>query len=135
MPRSKTPKGKINPDTNRLQFTEGKTTGLGITQVWVKVFAENETKRWTDERIAKFMLSEFPRNDSQILAALAVGEYRHVQTVRARYNRGMLTNRKSPDVQSHRYDAEGSQDDPVLSGKKGVKVADVVKQRKASAAK
>jgi hypothetical protein len=83
----------------------GKTTKVGVIRTWVHIFERNEalpkTKKLTDAAITKFMQSEFPRRKSKV--------FETVNTVRSRYNRGVLTKGEVPKVQSKRYDVGGKQ--------------------------
>lgn len=85
----------------------GKTTKVGIIQTWVHIFEKNEalpkTKKLSDGEITKFMQSEFPGRKSKV--------FETVNTVRSRYNRGILTKGKVPKVQSKRYDVGGKQNE------------------------
>lgn len=122
--------GGLNPETGVLQFTTGKTLGLGIQQTWVHLFEQNErakrSEKQNDVEICRFMLKEFPTQDSKLFNQLRDGVLHRVQAMRARYNRGGMTNGKVPGMQSHRYDSEGNYDDTPYSGKAGVTMKDVI---------
>ena len=88
---------------------KSKSKGLGVCEMWVKLFQENEAnfkakkiKRvLLDKQITEIMLQSFPsRNDSKIL---------HMPNkVRGRYNRGILTHGKRPRIRSYKYERNGS---------------------------
>lgn len=109
-----------------LAFTKGKTTGLGVQQFWVKLFTDNakakKASRKTDEQLAKLITAEFPQHKTGVFQDLRKGKIHRVQQVRNRYNRGGLTNGHAPAVISHRYGSDGTLNDPIYSGKKGVRL-------------
>lgn len=93
-------KTKVKKQDKRLL---GKTTKVGVAATWVHIFEKNEKlpkpKKLTDPKITKFMQSEFPGRKSKVFEA--------VNTVRCRYNRGILTKCQVPKVQSKQYDRNG----------------------------
>lgn len=118
-------------ESGRLQFTSGKTLGLGITETWAQVFTNNDaakkSARLDDAAIAKFMLKEFPTQDSKPFQLMREGKLYAVQGQRARFNRWEMTKGEDTGFVSHRYDADGEVDDTPFSGKAGVKVTDLAK--------
>jgi hypothetical protein len=81
------------------QRTVGKTLKLGINQTWVSIFESNFKRKWTDAKISEFMFCEFHPKKSAIFGA--------PNSVRGRYNRGVLTGNKAPKPQSTSFDADG----------------------------
>jgi len=78
--------------------------GLGVCQMWMKLFEENEEyfhakqydKVKTDKEITASMLTFFPnRKTSKI--------FQFVHKVRGRYNRGCLLKDMKPKIQSFKY--------------------------------
>lgn len=110
-----------------VQFTKGRTTGLGVERAWIHAFAENEAaeavKRKTDAEIAEWMCSEFPNRRTKAFLLLRAGDLTVVQRARTRYNRGDMTRRRPPKVKSNRYCTGGVVCNPRFSGKPGVKTA------------
>jgi len=82
----------------------GKTSGVGVQETWIKLFAQNEkakkSARMTDEQIATAMHKEFPGRESKI--------FDQVQAVRNKYNKGGFKSVGVPAVLSQRYDEQGN---------------------------
>jgi hypothetical protein len=97
--KSKSKKAKV-----REMKVVGKTTGLGVAKTWAKLFVNNEKsskqQKLTDEQISKAMKKEFPDRGSDI--------FDHVQLVRNRYNKGVLTGGAVPAELAKRYDKNGN---------------------------
>jgi len=74
---------------------------LGVIQTWISLFQENTKKHQPDSAITMALQKNFVGRDSEI--------FKHVQSVRNRYNRGGLTKGVVPKIQSVRYDDEGNE--------------------------
>ena len=102
-----------------VQFTKGRTTGLGVHAAVVQLLRQNERKRLSDAELAKWLVREFPKRKSAMFASLRAGVLARVQQWRTRYNRGDLTGHVSPATKSNRY-VRRKVSNPIYSGKKGV---------------
>lgn len=86
----------------------GVVTKLGILEVWMALFIENERRfraggrprPRTDTEITEFMRREFPERDSKC--------WRNVNLARSRYNEGKLfKGQLKPKQKSYRYNLRG----------------------------
>lgn len=104
---------------------KGRTSGLGIRDTWVDIFQKNEklpkAKKMTDDDISKYMKSEFVGRNTKA--------FDRVSAIRARYNRGVLTQGVIPSIQSRAYDKDGS----VIEGRKKREKAPAKSKAKAKA--
>lgn len=100
----KAPAKKAKKESKSEGRPVGKTSGVGVQETWIGVFAKNETckkaDRLTDEQISAYMHSEFPSKDSKV--------FDQVQAVRNKYNKGGFKKVGTPSKQSNRYDADGN---------------------------
>ena len=74
---------------------KGKIHNRNVQETWALLFKNNTRDRLSDTQISRQMKAEFPGRKSKVFDC--------VQTVRNRYNKGVLTGGKVPKVQSRRY--------------------------------
>lgn len=132
---------KSNADNIKNEKAGGKgvSTGLGVTDCWVKIFKDNEARKasgllpLTDEQISQFMISEFPFSPADSKSVSRVRMYR------SNYNRGVhsFAEYGEPAVKSWEYDASGKPVKPqsrAVGGMSETAVREIAKQEAATAA-
>jgi MoxR-like ATPase len=118
----------------------GVTTGLSMTDCWVKMFKDNEDRvarhktPWTDEQISQFMMAEFPQSSAESKLPPRVRMHRSA------YNNGThsFADHGVPAIKSWEYDSNGK---PVKrssrsfgTGVSETTVREIAKQEAATAA-
>lgn len=83
---------------------EGTSSGLNVRDTWAKLFKENQGKKRTDEQLLVQMRKEFPHKAKVQDFSSTDG----VRRVRSLYNRGILTDGKTPGTRSTAFDAQGN---------------------------
>ncbi len=99
--------------------SRGASTGLGICSYISFLFAANEltkdSKKLTDDEIAKYCEREFPNRPSAFKFR-GENKTRTINEYRTRYNQGLFApNKRMPERRSFRYNLEGQ----IVDGRTG----------------